>query len=191
MGYALARSARRLGARVILVSGPVCLAVPEGVEMVNVESAREMHDAVLARASDCTVVIKAAAVADYRPIDRKGTKIKKKAEELSLQLVRNPDILAELGRQKRRPFLVGFAAETGTLEACAAKKLKEKNLDMIVANDVSQPDAGFNVDTNRAWLFFRDGRKVECPLMSKDELAGIILGQIAAELPASKTSLHR
>jgi phosphopantothenoylcysteine decarboxylase/phosphopantothenate--cysteine ligase len=145
-----------------------------------------MRAAVMARASDCSVIIKAAAVADYRPVERKGAKIKKESEELTLQLAKNPDILAELGRLKCRPFLVGFAAETGTLKACAAKKLKEKNMDMIVANDVSQADAGFNVDTNRAWLLFRDGREAECPLMPKAEMAGIILEHIAAELTAQK-----
>jgi phosphopantothenoylcysteine decarboxylase/phosphopantothenate--cysteine ligase len=186
MGYALALAAQRRGARVILVSGPVCLAAPGGIELISVDSAREMHDAVMGRVGECTIVIKAAAVADYRPVERKGVKIKKQSDELMLQLVKNPDILAELGRRKRRPFLVGFAAETGSLKAFAAKKLKEKNLDMIVANDVSQADAGFNVDTNRAWLLFRDGRQVECPLMPKDELAGIILEQISAELPFRK-----
>jgi len=187
MGYALALAAQRRGARVILVSGPVSLAAPDAIELVAVESALEMRDAVMARAGECTVVVKAAAVADYRPVERKGAKIKKQAEELALQLIKNPDILAELGRLKRRPLLVGFAAETGSLETCAAKKLEEKNLDMIVANDVSQADAGFNVDTNRAWIFFRDGRRVEYPLMSKDELAGIIIEQIAAELTLSSS----
>jgi len=182
MGYALARAAQRRGARVILVSGPVCLAAPYGVELVKVESAREMHAAVLSRSGECSVVVKAAAVADYRPLERNGVKIKKQADEMTLLLTKNPDILAELGQMKHRPFLVGFAAETGNLDACATKKLKGKKLDMIVANDVSQPDAGFNVDTNRARLFFKDGRMVESALMSKDDLATVILDQIAAEL---------
>lgn len=181
MGYALARAAQLRGSRVILVSGPVGLAVPPGVELVSVESAAEMREAVMARASECTVVIKAAAVADYRPAERSEAKIKKQNDELTIRLVKNPDILAELGRLDRRPFLVGFAAETGSLEAAAAKKLAEKNLDMIVANDVSQPDAGFNVDTNRARILFRDGRNVECPLMSKNELANRILDHITTE----------
>lgn len=186
MGYALARAAQRRGARVMLVSGPVCLAAPCGIELVKVESAREMHAAVMARAGECSVVVKAAAVADYRPVERNGAKIKKQADEITLSLTKNPDILAELGRMKRHPLLVGFAAETGNLDACATKKLKEKNLDMIVANDVSQADAGFNVDTNRARLFFRDGRTAECPLMSKDELAAVILDHVAAELFSRK-----
>jgi phosphopantothenoylcysteine decarboxylase/phosphopantothenate--cysteine ligase len=141
-----------------------------------------MHQAVMERVGECTVIIKAAAVADYRPAERSGAKIKKKSTELSLQLVKTPDILAELGRLEKGPFLVGFAAETGNLTEFATRKLREKNVDMIVANDVSQSDAGFNVDTNRVRLFFRDGRDMEYALMTKDELANVILDQVAAEL---------
>jgi len=187
MGYALARSAQRRGARVILVSGPVCLPAPFGVDMVRVESAGEMQAAVMERVGDCTAIIKAAAVADYRPAERSGEKIKKQAEELSLPLVRTPDILAGLGRLDKRPLLVGFAAETVNLDEFAARKLKEKNVDIIVANDVSRHDAGFNVDTNRARLLFRDGRVLEYPLMSKDALASLILDHMAAELAALKS----
>lgn len=187
MGYALARSAQQRGARVILVSGPVNLPPPNGVELVPVISADDMHQAVMERVGACTVVIKAAAVADYRPLERSGAKIKKKMAEISLQLVKTPDILAELGRLENGPFLVGFAAETGNVSEFATRKLREKNVDMIVANDVSQPDAGFNVDTNRVRLFFRDGRDLECALMSKDDLAGVILDQVAAELHLSQS----
>jgi len=182
MGYALAKAAQRLGARVILVSGPVSLPAPFGVELVRVESARDMQAAVMGRVGHCTAIIKAAAVADYRPAERSGEKIKKQSAELSLQLVKPPDILAGLGSLDKRPLLVGFAAETRNLEEFAAKKLKEKNVDILVANDVSQPDAGFNVDTNRARLLFRNGRVLEYPLMSKDALAGIILDAVATEL---------
>jgi phosphopantothenoylcysteine decarboxylase/phosphopantothenate--cysteine ligase len=182
MGYALAKAAQRRGARVILVSGPVSLPAPFGVELVRVESARDMQTAVMGQVGQCTVIIKAAAVADYRPVERSGEKIKKQAPELSLQLVKTPDILAGLGALEKRPLLVGFAAETRNLEEFAAKKLKEKNADILVANDVSQPDAGFNVDTNRARLLFRNGRVLEYPLMSKDALAGIILDAVATEL---------
>ena len=182
MGYALARAAQHRGARVILVSGPVNLTPPFGVELVAVESAAEMHTAVMERAGECTAIIKAAAVADYRPAERCGAKLKKNTPELALQLIKTPDILAELGRLEKRPFLVGFAAETGNLAEFALRKLHDKNLDMIVANDVSQSDAGFNVDTNRVRLFFRDGRDMECELMSKDELSNIILDQLAVEL---------
>jgi phosphopantothenoylcysteine decarboxylase / phosphopantothenate---cysteine ligase len=181
MGYALARNAARRGARVILVSGPVNLAPPHDVELVGVKSADEMRTAVMERAGECSVIIKAAAVADYRPVERAASKVKKQARELTLYLTRNADILAELGMLEKRPFLVGFAAETDNLESYATKKLREKNLDMIVANDVSQSDAGFNVETNRALLLYRDGRVTECSLMSKDELAGVILDHIVAE----------
>jgi phosphopantothenoylcysteine decarboxylase / phosphopantothenate---cysteine ligase len=187
MGYALARAAQHRGARVILVSGPVNLTPPFGVELVAVESAGEMHKAVMGRAGECTVIIKAAAVADYRPVERSAAKIKKKSAELSLQLVKTPDILAELGRLEKGPFLVGFAAETGDLSEFATRKLHEKNVDMIVANDVSQSDAGFNVDTNRVRLFFRDGRDVECALMSKDDLANVILDQVETELRSAQS----
>ena len=138
-------------------------------------------------AGECTIIIKAAAVADYRPAERSAAKIKKKSAELSLQLVKTPDILAELGRMEKGPFLVGFAAETGNLTEFAIRKLREKNVDMIVANDVSQSDAGFNVDTNRVRLFFRDGRDVECALMSKDDLADVILDQVEAELRSAQS----
>lgn len=184
MGYAIARAAARRGARVILVSGPVSLAPPCGVELVAVGSAEEMRAAVTGRVDECSVVIKAAAVADYRPLERSGNKVKKQADELTIRLTRNTDILAELGSRERRPFLVGFAAETDNLESYATRKLREKNLDMIVANDVSQSDAGFNVETNRALLLFRDSRRLECPLMSKEELANVILDQVAAERAA-------
>lgn len=182
MGYALARAAQHRGARVILVSGPVNMTPPCGVELVAVESAIEMQKAVMERVSECTAIIKAAAVADYRPAERSGAKIKKNSADISIQLVKTPDILAELGTLHNGPFLVGFAAETGNLNEFATKKLREKNVDMIVANDVSQPDAGFNVDTNRARLFFRDGSVTECALMSKDDLAHVILDHVAVGL---------
>ena len=182
MGYALARAARRRGAQVLLVSGPTALTKPEGVQVVNVSSAIEMQHEVMARAAGCDVVVKAAAVADYRPLERSGSKIKKNADSAIIELVKNPDILAGLGGMAQRPFLVGFAAETEALTENAAKKLNEKNLDMIVANDVSQADAGFNVDTNRALLFFRDGSSCNCGLMSKDQLAGTIMDHIVERL---------
>lgn len=182
MGYALARAACRRGAKVLLISGPTALAVPDDVQVVNVTSAHEMHREVMARVGECDVIIKAAAVADYRPLMRNSTKIKKKTDSVTIELVKNPDILAELGRIHPRPFLVGFAAETDALAENADKKLREKNIDMIVANDVSQLDAGFNVDTNRALLLFRDGSSSHCGLMSKDQLAGAILDHVAAGL---------
>lgn len=178
MGYVLARAARQRGARVILVSGPVSLQPPAGVELVNVESACQMREAVLQRVGGCTVVIKAAAVADYRPVVRTEQKIKKQGERLTIELERNPDILAELGQRAIRPLLVGFAAETADLQAHAAAKLTAKNLDMIVGNDVTQEGAGFNVGTNLAQLLFRDGQLESLELMSKAALADLILDRV-------------
>jgi phosphopantothenoylcysteine decarboxylase/phosphopantothenate--cysteine ligase len=158
------------------------LAKPDDVQVINVTSAVEMQGEVMAHVAECDVVIKAAAVADYRPLARNRTKIKKKADSTTIELIKNPDILAGLGALERRPFLVGFAAETDALVENAAKKMNEKNLDMIVANDVSQADAGFNVDTNRALLFFKDGSSSQCELMSKDQLAGVIIDHVVARL---------
>ena len=186
MGYALARNAARRGARVILVSGPVNITAPDNVELVKVATAAEMRQALFSRIQECSVIIKAAAVADYRPADRYSEKIKKDAPTLTLDLTKNPDILAELGQLTQRPYLIGFAAETSNLQEYATKKLLGKNLDMIVANDVSQNDAGFNTETNRALLLLKDGSSIECPLMSKDEMANRILDQIASRTAANK-----
>jgi phosphopantothenoylcysteine decarboxylase / phosphopantothenate---cysteine ligase len=180
MGYAIARAARRRGADVVLVTGPTSLDAPWGVETVAVESAEQMREAVLGRAATSTIIIKAAAVADYRPQQRAAEKIKKTDAPVLLELVKNPDILGELGSIKGGKLLVGFAAETGSLLENAAKKLAEKNLDLVVANDISQEGAGFNVDTNIVKLLFHDGRTEELPLMGKDELADVILDRVAA-----------
>lgn len=178
MGYAIAQEAAARGADVVLVSAPSALPVPPGVRCVHVETAREMREAVLREFDDADVVIKAAAVADYRPKIVAENKIKKSEGEFTLVLERNPDILLELGQKKRQQVLVGFAAETTKLEEYARGKLAKKNLDFIVANDVSRPDAGFAVDTNCAKLFMRDGTVYDCPLSSKAELAGIILDHV-------------
>jgi phosphopantothenoylcysteine decarboxylase/phosphopantothenate--cysteine ligase len=178
MGYALAQVAQQRGARVVLVSGPVALTVPFGVELVAVESACQMQQAVMAHAAESTVVIKAAAVADYRPVARNDHKIKKQGERLTIELERNPDILAELGRLEKRPLLVGFAAETSEIEAHAVAKLADKNLDLIVANDVTQEGAGFNVGTNICRLLFRDGSVEQLGLMTKEAVAGLILDRV-------------
>lgn len=178
MGYAIARQARLRGAEVTLVTGPTALQPPYGVTAVQVESACEMRDAVLERLDGSDIVIKAAAVADYRPRQRAGMKVKKDAAHLAIELERNPDILAEIGARKGGRVLVGFAAETQDLVVNAASKLTRKNLDLIVANDVSQEGAGFNVDTNIVKMLFRDGRIEELPIMGKDELAGIILERV-------------
>lgn len=176
MGYAIARMARRRGARVILVSGPTCLNPPGGVTFLKVTSAEQMRQAVLDNLPRSTVVIKAAAVADYRPAERAVQKMKKgKADEAQLTLVKNPDILAEVGKVKKGQLVIGFAAETHDLENHALRKLKSKNLDVIVANDVGCPQAGFEVDTNLVRLFYRDGNSEQWPLMSKLEVADRLL----------------
>jgi phosphopantothenoylcysteine decarboxylase / phosphopantothenate---cysteine ligase len=178
MGYALARAAHRRGAEVILVTGPVFLDAPWGVHTVRVTSAEEMREAALQAFDASTVVIKTAAVADYRPEERSSVKIKKTDSPLAVKLVKNPDILSELGRNKGDRFIVGFAAETGDLMESSAKKLTEKNLDLIVANDVTRAGAGFAVDTNIVKILSRDGRVEDLPIMGKDELADAILDRV-------------
>jgi len=149
MGYAIAQAAIEAGARVTLVSGPVALAAPERVTFVSVVSAQEMHDAVHKRIDDADIFIGVAAVADYRPVRVAAAKIKKTAEHLTLELVRNPDILASVAALPRAPFTVGFAAETEYLEAAARAKLAAKNVDLICANLVAGTEGGFGADENR------------------------------------------
>lgn len=180
MGYALAGDAAARGAEVLLVSGPANLPAPQGVTVISVESAQQMRDAVLAQYHDADIVIKAAAVADYRCVKQAEHKIKKNDENLTITLEKNPDILAELGRLKTKQILVGFAAETEQLVAYATEKLNRKNADMIVANNVMLPDAGFNTDTNIVKLLYRDGRIEDLPKMEKTKLAGIILDRICS-----------
>lgn len=179
MGYAIARAARNQGARVILVSGPVQLQAPQKVELISVTSAFEMLEAVMSHSSSADIIIKAAAVADYRPGKRMDRKVKKgQAEEAHLDLQRNPDILAELGKIKGKRLLVGFAAETDNLLANAGYKLESKNLDMIIANDVTQPGAGFDTETNSVQLIYRGGRVEALPTMSKDEVARVVIERL-------------
>ena len=180
MGYAIARAARQRGARVTLISGPTSLAPPVGVQLHKVVSAEQMRQAVLEHLPACTVVIKSAAVADYRPVERAVQKIKKGGEDcLQLSLVKNPDILAEIGKAKKGQLVIGFAAETHDLETHALRKLQSKNLDLIVANDVTCPQAGFDVDTNLVRLFYRNGKTEQWPLMSKAEVADRLLECVA------------
>ena len=179
MGYAIARAARNRGARVILVSGPVDLAPPQKVELVPVTTARDMHAAVMAHGDLADVIVKAAAVADFRPAERHAEKLKKGAgAQATLELARTPDILAELGARRGKALLVGFAAETGDLEANALKKLQEKGLDLIVANDVTAPGAGFGADTNIVRLLDRQGGVEELPCLPKDAVAERLLDRI-------------
>ncbi|HTS12339.1 MAG TPA: bifunctional phosphopantothenoylcysteine decarboxylase/phosphopantothenate--cysteine ligase CoaBC [Candidatus Limnocylindrales bacterium] len=177
MGYALAEAAARRGARVILVSGPTDLHAPEGVDWIPVRTAEEMRRSVQDRAADSTIIIMAAAVADYRPAAPHGTKIKRSGERLTLELEPTPDILAELSRDKSNRVLVGFAAETDRLAENARAKLARKGADMIVANDVTQEGAGFDIDTNVVTLFLRDGREIALPKLSKLDVAHRILDQ--------------
>ena len=185
MGYRIAEAARDRGASVVLVSGPTGLRPPAGVETVAVRSAEEMQRAVAAHASRATVVIAAAAVSDYRPASASPSKAKKGEGPVTLELVRTPDILKGLGEAKGGRVLVGFAAETEDLLGNAAKKLEGKNLDLIVANDVTLPGAGFGGDTNAAVLLRRDGSRVDVPLASKREVAERILDEVRALLPAA------
>ena len=177
MGYAVAKAAMIRGASVKLVSGPTFLPVPRGVEVEQVATAIEMREAVLKHFATSDIVVMAAAVSDYRPHATEEQKIKKGPDTLAVELCRNPDILAELGRSRgeRHCVLVGFAAETEQLLAHAEKKLKDKNLDMIVANDVSRGDAGFAVDTNEVEILFRGGKVENPPLMGKEEVAALVL----------------
>jgi len=182
MGYAIAEAAAARGATVILVSGPTALAAPPGVDMIQVETAQEMYDAVLAKLPLAAVVLKAAAVADYRPKQHAGQKIKKAEGPSEIALEPTPDILAEVGRRKGSRVLVGFAAETNDLVANARKKLAQKHLDLVVANDVSQPGAGFDADTNIVKILDPAGGVEELPLLSKREVADRILDRVVVLL---------
>ena len=182
MGYAVAEAATARGAGVILVSGPTALTSPDGVDVIHVETAQEMSNAVLAKLPAATIVIKAAAVADYRPKQAAGRKIKKDDAIPEIVLERTPDILAEVGKQKGRRIVVGFAAETENLVANARKKLQRKNLDLIVANDVSQPGAGFDSDTNLVKILDAQGGVEELPLQAKRAVADRILDRVVALL---------
>jgi phosphopantothenoylcysteine decarboxylase / phosphopantothenate---cysteine ligase len=180
MGYALAHAGLRRGAEVTLISGPTELEPPSGARLVRVTTAEEMRHAVLEEFPRCTSVIMAAAVTDYRPVDRANKKIKRGKGPIELRLEPNPDILKELGAKKNGKMLVGFAAETEELLANAEKKLTDKNLDMVVANNVTEAGGGFDVDTNVATILDRSGARRALPLMSKDELADEIFDHFLA-----------
>ena len=171
MGYALARAAARRGAQVVLVSGPTALAPPEGVRTVPVVTAEEMREAVLAEFDSATAVFMAAAVADYRPRSTSNSKMKRAGDAIRLDFIPNPDIVAELGDRKRHQIVVGFAAETESLVENARAKLQRKNLDLLVANDITAEGSGFDVDTNAVTLLDRDGTATPLPVMSKDTVA--------------------
>ncbi len=184
MGYQLARTARRRGAEVVLVSGPVSLAPPPGVQLVPVQTAQEMHAAVMVEAPAVSIIVKAAAVSDFRPEQVFTEKVKKEAADSVLRLERTPDILEELGRMKAEQgwLLVGFAAESGNLLEEGRRKLMRKNLDLIAVNNILAPDAGFEVETNQLLLLDAEGA-VELPLVSKEQAADLLWDRVVQMLP--------
>ncbi|MCH2279128.1 MAG: bifunctional phosphopantothenoylcysteine decarboxylase/phosphopantothenate--cysteine ligase CoaBC [Vicinamibacterales bacterium] len=190
MGLALAREAARRGARVIFISGPIGLDLPQGIEIVKVRSASDMHSAVMAQKAEADAMILAAAVADYTPMDGpRSEKMSKFEETLALTFVRTPDILGDLGRWRggrAKPVLVGFAAETEEVVARARAKLSSKQADLIVANDVSRPDAGFAVETNAVTLVTAES-ETEVPLQAKREVARVILDRVGLLLTTRAT----
>ncbi|MBU8848587.1 MAG: bifunctional phosphopantothenoylcysteine decarboxylase/phosphopantothenate--cysteine ligase CoaBC [Desulfobacterales bacterium] len=185
MGYAIARAAEKRGALVTLVSGPVSLEGPVWVERVDVITCEEMADQMLTRLKRSDIIIKVAAVADYKPVDPKISKIKKKDnnKDLSILMTQNSDIIKRIGEKKTNDqFLVGFAAETDDLEKNALMKMQKKNLDMIAANIVGSKDSGFKADTNKVKLFFKDGSSFDIPLMEKGRVADILLDHIIEKM---------
>jgi len=181
MGYAIARSAKMRGAQVTLITGPVSLAPLDGVHMVPITSACEMREAVMEALPQSDLVIKAAAVGDYRPAQFQDDKIKKHDEDMSISLVRNPDILAEIGENRRDDQVIcGFSMETRDLLENSTKKLKKKNCDVIVANNLKVKGAGFAGDTNVVTLLYRDGTVEPLELMEKDSVADILLERLVA-----------
>ena len=188
MGYAIAEQAVRMGAKVILVSAPTSLPIPSGVDFISVDSAVSMQEAVEARYNDVNVVIMAAAVSDFRVLHKAEQKIKK-MESMTIELVKNPDILQGLGSKKNHQILVGFAAETEHVIKYGQDKVARKNLDMLVANDVSKSNAGFNVDTNEGYFLYPDKEPKEMPNMKKSELARHILREVI-DLVANKADIN-
>lgn len=188
MGYAIAEQAARMGAKVILVSAPTSLPIPSGVDFISVDSAVSMQEAVEARYNDVNVVIMAAAVSDFRVLHKAEQKIKK-MESMTIELVKNPDILQGLGSKKSHQILVGFAAETEHVIKYGQDKVAKKNLDMLVANDVSKSNAGFNVDTNEGYFLYPDKEPKEMPNMKKSDLARHILREVI-DLVANKANIN-
>lgn len=188
MGYAIAEQAARMGAKVILVSAPTSLPIPNSVDFISVDSAVSMQEAVEARYNDVNVVIMAAAVSDFRVLHKAEQKIKK-MESMTIELVKNPDILQGLGSKKSHQILVGFAAETEHVIKYGQDKVAKKNLDMLVANDVSKSNAGFNVDTNEGYFLYPDKEPKEMPNMKKSDLARHILREVI-DLVANRADIN-
>jgi phosphopantothenoylcysteine decarboxylase/phosphopantothenate--cysteine ligase len=182
MGFAIARAAAHRGGDLILITGPTALEDLPSVKTIRVQTAREMASAVFEQVTDCDVIIKTAAVSDYRPKTPAVQKIKKNKKQMVLHLEQTQDILKEIGKQKTHQILVGFAAETEALEKSAQKKLKEKNLDIIVGNRVDLPDSGFKSDTNTVTLFYKDGTTESLPTMDKEAVAQLLLDRIVAKM---------
>ncbi|GHE97177.1 bifunctional phosphopantothenoylcysteine decarboxylase/phosphopantothenate--cysteine ligase CoaBC [Thalassotalea profundi] len=180
MGYAIAQAAVNAGATVTLVSGPVTLSTPSGVNRINVSSAENMHQQVMTQVENTDVFIACAAVADYKIAEVSAQKIKKSAETMQINLVKNPDIVADVAALANKPFTVGFAAETQDIEHYAKDKLKRKNLDLIAANDVAKNGQGFNSDNN-ALTVFSYNKKFELPLASKSDVAQQLVALIAQQ----------
>ena len=187
MGYAIADAAIQVGARVTLVSGPVSLQTPEGVERIDADTALGMYDAVMTHVSEADIFIGVAAVADYRVVDPVNSKIKKTQDKLNIQLERNPDILASVAELPIRPFCVGFAAETNNVLEYAQGKLRDKNLDMIAANQVGIPGTGFESEQNALHVFWRNGEKI-FPRTDKIQLARDLIVLIADRYHAQRPS---
>lgn len=175
MGFAVAEEAARLGADVTLIAGPVNLQTPAGVHRIDVVSASEMYEKMVDHYPDKDIVIKAAAVADYRPVTEHDEKIKKQEETMVMEMERTKDILLHLGNEKVNQYLVGFAAETSNHVEHGRKKLEKKNLDAVVINNIKTPGAGFNVDTNEVMFISRRGLEKELPLQSKRDIANHLL----------------
>lgn len=178
MGYAIAEALKEAGAETILVSAPTDLPTPAGVKRISVMTAMEMYEAVMKEFTDVDIVVKAAAVADYRPKINSDQKIKKQGTSLTVEFIPNPDILAELGKKKTHQVLVGFAAETEKLLQYAQDKMQRKNVDLLVANDVTKPGAGFGSLTNIVSFLFPEGKRIDLPQMNKLEIARQLVQEI-------------
>ncbi|HBH1936055.1 TPA: phosphopantothenoylcysteine decarboxylase, partial [Clostridioides difficile] len=183
MGYSIAREAIARGADVTLISGPTNLSIPQNLKkFVQIESAQDLYEAVVSNLSENKIVIQSAAVADYKPKTYSDKKIKKKNDDLSIELSRNYDIAYEIGKIKEDKILIGFAAETNDLIEHAKGKIKKKNLDFIVANDLTKEGAGFRADTNIVKIIDVEGNITEYPKMKKEEVANVILDKVKALL---------
>lgn len=175
MGYAMAAAAIETGHEVVLISGPVNLAPPPGAQFMSILTSDELYDAVHEQVRDCDVLVMCAAVADYKPVTASAQKIKKSDQPLSLDLTPTRDILGSLPKQDRQYFVVGFAAETDDVEENAQRKLREKNCDIVIANDVSDPNVGMESDENEVTVFFRNGEKEKISRAPKKNIARALI----------------